>query len=58
MEPHTDFNPDDSIAGIELGLALSKLKMANKKNQQKLMEEITSCEVKYGVPVSDGKKIC
>jgi hypothetical protein len=35
---------------------LSKLKLANKKNPQKLLEEIASCEVKYGVPVSDGKK--
>ncbi len=58
MEPQADFNPDNSIAGIELGLALNKLKMANKKNPQKLMEEITSCAVKYRVPVSDGKKIC
>ena len=27
-----DFNPDDSIAETELELALSKLKLANKKN--------------------------
>jgi hypothetical protein len=52
-----DFNPDDSIAKTELELALSKLKLANKKNPQKLMEEIALCEVKYGVPVSNGKKI-
>jgi hypothetical protein len=52
-----DFNPDDSIAEVELELALSKLKLANKKNPRKLLEEIASCEVKYGVPVSDGKKV-
>jgi hypothetical protein len=51
-----DFNPDDSIAETELELALSKLKQANKKNPQKLLEDIALCEVKYGVPVSDGKK--
>jgi hypothetical protein len=50
-----DFNPDDSIAETKLELALSRLKLANKKNTQKLLEEIASCEVKYGVPVSDGK---
>ena len=31
--------------------------MTNKKNPRKLLEEIASCEVKYGVPVSDGKKV-
>ena len=51
-----DFNLDNSIAETELELALSKLKLANKKNPRKLLEEIASCEVKYGVPVSDGKK--
>jgi hypothetical protein len=52
-----DFNPDDSIAVTKLELALSKLKLTNKKNPRKLLEEIASCEVKYGVPVSDGKKV-
>ncbi len=36
---------------------MSKLKLANKKNLRKLLEEIASCEVKYGVPVSNGKKV-
>ena len=57
MELQADFNPDDSIAETELELILSKLKLANKKNPQKLMEEIALCEVKYGVPASSGKKI-
>jgi hypothetical protein len=52
-----DFNPDDSIAETEPELALSKLKLTNKKNPRKLLEEIASCEVKYGVPVSNGKKV-
>jgi hypothetical protein len=52
-----DFNSDDSIAETELELALSKLKLANKKNPQKLLEEIASCKVRYGVPVSDGKQV-
>jgi hypothetical protein len=52
-----DFNPDDSIAETELELALSKLKLTNKKNPRKLMEDIASCEVKYGVLISNGKKI-
>jgi hypothetical protein len=56
MELQADFNPDNSITETKLELALSKLKLVNKKNPQKLMEEITSCEVKYGVPVSNGKK--
>ena len=41
--------PDDSIAETKLELVLSKLKLANKKNPQKLLEEIASCEVKYMV---------
>ncbi len=57
MEVQGDFNPDNSIAETKLELALSKLKLSNKKNPQKLMEEIASCEVKYGVPISSGKKI-
>ncbi len=56
MELQGDFNSDDSIAETELELALSKLKLANKKNPRKLLEKIVSCEVKYGVPVSNGKK--
>ncbi len=40
----------------ELELALSKLKLSNKKNPRKLMEEISSCKVKYRVPISNGKK--
>jgi len=52
-----DFNQDNSIAETELELTSSKLKLANKKNPRKLLEEIASWEVKYGVPVSDGKKV-
>ncbi len=57
MELQGDFNPDDSIAETELELTLSKLKLANKKNPRKHLEEIASCKVKYGVPVSDSKKV-
>jgi hypothetical protein len=57
VELQGDFNPDDSIAETELELALSKLKLANKKNPRKLLEKIASCKVKYGVPVSNEKKI-
>jgi len=56
-ELQSNFNPDDSIAETELELALGKLKLTNKKNPQNLLEEIASCEVKHGVPVSDGKKV-
>ena len=57
VELQGDFNPGDSIAETELELALSKLNLANKKNPRKLQKEIASCEVKYGVPVSNEKKI-
>jgi hypothetical protein len=36
---------------------MSKLRLNNKKNLQKLIEEIVSCEVKYGIPISDSKKM-
>ncbi len=52
-----DFNADNSIAETELELVLSKLKLANKKNPRKLLEEMALCKVKYGIPVSDGKKV-
>jgi hypothetical protein len=52
-----EYNPNDSIAEAELELALSKLQLNNKKNPQKLIEEIVSCEVKYGIPISDSKKM-
>jgi hypothetical protein len=57
LQGQGDFNPDDSITETELELVLSKLKLANNKNLQKLLEEIASCEVKYGVPVINGKKV-
>ncbi len=31
--------------------------MTNKKNPQKLIKEIALCEVKYGIPVSNSKKM-
>ncbi len=52
-----EYNPDDSIAEAELELALSKLLLNNKKNPQKLIEEIAPCEVKYRIPISDSKKM-
>ncbi len=52
-----EYNPDDSIAEAELELALSKLRSNNKKNSQKLIEEIASREVKYGIPISNSKKM-
>jgi hypothetical protein len=57
MELQGDFNPDNSITETKLELVLSKLKLSNKKNPRKLMEEIASCEVKCGVPISNSKKI-
>ncbi len=57
MELQAEFNPDNFIAEAKLELALSNFKLVNKKNLPKLMEEITSCKVKYGVPVRNGKKI-
>jgi hypothetical protein len=57
MKLQGDFNPEYSIAETKLELALSKLKLLNKKNPQKLMAEIALCEVKYGVLISSGKKI-
>ncbi len=44
LELQSDFNPDDSIAETELELALTKLKLTNKKNPRKLLEEIASCQ--------------
>jgi len=58
LELQGDFNLDNSIAKTELELALSKLKLTNKRNPRKLFEEIASCEVKYGVPVGDKRKSC
>jgi hypothetical protein len=52
-----EYNPDDSITEAELELALSKLQLNNKKNSQKLIEEIVSCEVKYRIPISNSKKM-
>jgi hypothetical protein len=52
-----EYNPDASIAEAELELELSKPRLNNKKNPQKLIEEIASCEVKYGIPISDSKKM-
>ncbi len=52
-----EYNPDDFSAEAELELALSKIRLNNKNNLQKLIEDITSCEVKYGIPISNSKKM-
>ncbi len=52
-----EYNPDDSIAEAELELVMSKLKLTTKKNPRKIIEEIASCKVKFGIPVSDSKKV-
>jgi hypothetical protein len=36
---------------------LSKLRLNNKKNPQKLIKETASCEVKNGILVSSSKKV-
>ncbi len=56
-EMKDEYNPDNSIAETKLELVLSKLKLTKKKNPRKITEEIASCEVKFGIPVSDSKKI-
>ncbi len=56
-EMQEKYNSDDSIAEAELELALSKLQLNYKKNPQKLNEEIVSCKVKYGIPISNSKKM-
>ncbi len=56
-EMKDEYNPDNSIAETELELAMSKLKSTKKKNPRKIIEEIASCEVKFGIPVSNSKKI-
>jgi hypothetical protein len=52
-----EYNPDDSIAEAELEHAMSKLQLTNKKNPQKLIEELASCKVKYGISVSNSNKM-
>ncbi len=56
-EMKDEYNPDDYIAEAELKLAMSKLKLTKKKNPRKIIEEIASCKVEFGIPVSDSKKI-
>jgi hypothetical protein len=56
-ELQEEYNPDDSIAEAELELALSKLRLNDKKNPQKLIKEIALCKVKYGIPLSNSKKV-
>ena len=41
LELQGDFNPDDSIAETELELALTKLKLTNKKNPRSLWKKVT-----------------
>jgi hypothetical protein len=55
-ELQEEYNPND-IPEAELKLALSKLQLNKKKNSQKLIEEIASCKVKHGIPVSNSKKV-
>jgi hypothetical protein len=52
-----EYNPDNSIAEAELELAMGRLHLKKKKNPRKIIKEIPSCKVKYGIPVSDSKKI-
>jgi hypothetical protein len=52
-----EYNQEDFIAEAELELAMSKLGLTSKKNPQKLIKEIALCKIKYGIPVSDSKKM-
>ncbi len=54
-EMQEEYNSDDSIAKAELDFSMSKLRLTNKKNPQKLIKEITLCKVKYGTPGSNSK---
>ncbi len=55
-EMQEEYNPDDFIAETELELVMRKLQLSNKKNLQKLIKEIASCKVKYGIPVRNNKR--
>jgi hypothetical protein len=57
QEMKDEYNPDDSIAEAELELAMGRLRLIKTKNPRKIIKEIASCKVKYGIPVSDSKKI-
>ncbi len=57
QEMKDEYNPDNSIAEAELELAMGRLRLNKKKNPRKIIKEIASCKVKYGIPVSDSKKI-
>jgi hypothetical protein len=57
QEIKDEYNPDNSIAKAELELAMGRLRLNKKKNPRKIIEEIALYKVKYGIPVSDSKKI-
>ncbi len=57
QEMKDEYNHDDSIAEAELELAMGRLCLNKKKNPRKIIKEIASCKVNYGIPVSDSKKI-
>ena len=52
-----EYNPDDSMAEAELELAMGRLRLSKKTSSRKLIGQIASCEVKFGILVSDSKKI-
>ncbi len=57
QEMKDEYNPDNSIPEAELELEMDRLCLNKKKNPRKIIKEIASCKVKYGIPVSDSKKI-
>jgi hypothetical protein len=51
-----EFEPEDTMAEMEMERALAKLKLGSKKDPKKLLDEFASIECQYSLELSKSKK--
>jgi hypothetical protein len=51
-----EFEPEDTMAEMEMEQALAKMKLGPKKDPSKLLIKLASIECKYSLELSNSKK--
>ena len=51
-----EFEPEDTMAEMEMEQALAKMKLGPKKDPSELLNKLASIECKYSLELSDSKK--
>ncbi len=55
-QPMKEYEPDDTMAEMEMEKALSKLTLGKKKNPNNLLDEMSAIECRYKIDLTESKK--